>query len=88
MLVAALLLGGCGRKGQLEPPPSAQLVAPAAVQPTDDTTETSPLFAPPSSILGQPESSAPKQPPAMDRQGQPIAPPGPKRHIFLDNLID
>jgi predicted small lipoprotein YifL len=62
MLGAALLLAGCGRKGQLEPPPSAQLAGPGG--------------------------TAEKQPAVMDRHGEPTAPPGPKRHIILDYLID
>jgi predicted small lipoprotein YifL len=61
---AAALLAGCGRKGALDPPPSAQLAAPGTAE------------------------KAPEPEPAMDINGQPKAPPGPKKHIFLDNLID
>jgi predicted small lipoprotein YifL len=48
-----------------------------------------PLDLPPSATAG-PAPIGPDGKPmgAMDTYGQPQAPPGPKKHIFLDNLID
>ena len=89
-MTVASLVGGCGRKGQLEPPPSARLAGQNAdtAAPAEET-EQNPLFASPSEVFGVPSSSASsKQPKVMDQYGQPIAPPGPKRHIPLDYLID
>lgn len=43
---------------------------------------------PPANAATTAAAPAHKPPPAMDAAGHPIAPPGPKRHIFLDNLID
>ena len=63
-LAAATLLAGCGRKGPLELPPSAQ-VTEADHDP----------------VTGKPRS-------AMSPEGYPIAPPGEKRRIPLDWLID
>ena len=63
-VLATTLLAGCGRKGPLEPPPSAQ-----AAPPTNTATQERP-------------------PPVMTRSGQPVAPPGEKKRIFLDWLID
>ena len=63
-LAIAGVLAGCGRKGPLEPPPSAQAVEPGK------------------------EPATGKAQPVMTRDGYPVAPPGEKRHIFLDWLID
>jgi predicted small lipoprotein YifL len=63
-LAAAALVAGCGRKGPLEPPPSARAVAPAI----DPAT-------------GEPR-------PIMSSDGYPMAPPGEKKPIALDVLID
>ena len=56
-LVAALGVSACGRKGPLDPPPSAA----AGPAPTDLD---------------------------VDAAGRPIAPPGQKRRIPLDALLD
>jgi predicted small lipoprotein YifL len=63
-VVAAFALAGCGRKGALDPPPSASLAG------------------------NQPAAKSGNAPPAMDRQGRPIAPPGPDKHIPLDALLN
>ena len=48
-----------------------------------------PLDLPPSATAGPPPIGPDGKPMgAMDAYGQPQAPPGPKKHIFLDNLID
>jgi predicted small lipoprotein YifL len=62
-LVAAAGLAACGRKGPLEPPPSAKVTEPA-------------------------DGKHERAPPVMSADGRPIAPPGKKRRIFLDWLID
>jgi len=63
VLAAALALGGCGRKGPLDPPPGARLTEPAPAGPPAAPYEVGP-------------------------DGQPLAPVGPKKRIFLDWLID
>lgn len=77
---AATLLSGCGRKGPLEPPPAAQVTQPNRIAAAPASSAAAGL------LPGT--SQAPKPPPVMDRYGHPIAPPGPKKHIFLDNLIE
>ena len=62
-LAAATLLAGCGRKGPLELPPSAQIA-----EPTDP-------------VAGTPR-------PAMTSGGYPVAPPGERKPLPLDWLID
>lgn len=48
-----------------------------------------PLDLPPSATAAPPQLGPDGKPlTAMDTYGQPQAPPGPKKHIFLDNLID
>lgn len=69
-LAGALGLGACGRKGPLDPPPSASL---AGEQQTANPM-TSPMVAP---IGSQPKSGADDQ-----------IPKGPKKHIFLDDLLN
>lgn len=63
-VAAASTVAGCGRKGPLESPPSAQVAQPAK------TSETR------------------KPPPVTTREGYPVAPPGEKKPILLDRLID
>jgi predicted small lipoprotein YifL len=57
LLALAAGLSACGRKGPLDPPPSAA----AGPAPTDLD---------------------------VDANGRPIAPPGQKKRIFLDSLLD
>jgi predicted small lipoprotein YifL len=66
-LAAATVLAGCGRKGPLEPPPSAQAPAPASRTDGRRTDEPRPV---------------------MNNAGYPVAPPGEKKRIPLDWLID
>lgn len=48
-----------------------------------------PLELPPSEVSGPPPVGTDGKPfQALDQYGQPQAPPGPKKHIPLDNLID
>jgi predicted small lipoprotein YifL len=72
-MTAALGLAACGRKGPLDPPPSAGLAPP-------------PAYAPRPS-LGE-ENYAPAPPPLRDRAPAPVAaaPPPPKT-FFLDFLL-
>ena len=70
-LAAALGLAACGRKGPLDPPPSASAVG--EQQPANPMA--SPLVAP---IGSQPQSGKANQPVVQ----------GPKRHIFLDDLLN
>ncbi len=76
-LVAAFGLAGCGRKGPLDPPPSA---AATGEQPAQTTT---PSFVQP--IGGGTPSSSDG---GGYRNGLPVAPAGQKKHIPLDVLLD
>jgi|SRR5215471_6499035 len=73
-LAAALALGGCGRKGPLEPPPSAT-IAPALDQPSlgdnPDPNMTGFRRAPSSTVTAQPTGPLPPD----------------KRTFILDPLI-
>jgi predicted small lipoprotein YifL len=71
--VLALALGGCGRKGALDPPPGGYVLEP--------TTTTTP-------VTPRGERLAPRTGPAYDEDGKPIAPEGPKRRTPLDWLLD
>jgi predicted small lipoprotein YifL len=78
-LAVALLLSGCGRKGALEPPPGASIAEPAQAAPASGSLTNMNPLAP---------SAKPASPQAFGANGQPIAPTGPKKSIFLDWLID
>ncbi len=78
-LVAAFGLAGCGRKGALDPPPSAA----ATGEQTPAQQTGTPSFVQP--IGGGTQSSGN----ALEyRNGNPMAPKGQKKHIPLDVLID
>jgi predicted small lipoprotein YifL len=74
-LMAALSVGGCGRKAALDPPPSASLsgdqaaVAPSSADPAPD------LF-----LFGRPAEPPPQAP-------APSGPPAARKTFFLDWLI-
>lgn len=78
-LAAGLGLGGCGRKGALDPPPSASL------------TNNQPVNAPPA--LGEqpnPFAAAPSSepPPANAASAAPGSQPPAKKTFFLDWLLN
>ena len=71
--VAALTLAGCGRKGPLDPPPGASMASAPA---PSDTPVTSDVFV---------------APPGQTREGgasRAVAPAGPNKRIFLDNILN
>ncbi len=72
-LVASLGLAACGRKGPLDPPPSAE--APVVEQPRQSSLN--PIAVQP---LGGGGSGG--------GNDMLVAPPGQKKHIFLDNLLN
>ena len=65
-LAGTLALAGCGRKGQLDPPPVAAVDP--AVQPAAAPEQSREITYGPG--------------------GEPIAPTGPRKRIFLDWLLD
>ena len=69
-LVASLGLAACGRKGPLDPPPSASVAGEQQA-------------SPPTSPLVSPIGSAPQSGKADQAVVQ-----GPKKHIFLDDLLN
>jgi len=78
LLAAALSLGACGRKGPLDPPPGASLegvTQPNAPGLISNNTKSS---------IGTSTGSYS----GVGPDGQVQAPPGPKKHIPLDNLLN
>ena len=74
---ALAALGGCGRKGPLDLPPSAGAAPPA--QAASPNVGLSPVAEP----------QAPATPAAFDAQGRPVAPSNaPKKHLPMDWLLD
>jgi predicted small lipoprotein YifL len=74
---AAFALGGCGRKGPLDPPPVAGAAPPA--QAASPNVGLSPVAEP----------RAPETPAAFDAHGRPVAPSNaPKKPLPMDWLID
>jgi predicted small lipoprotein YifL len=78
-MTALLVLGGCGRKGPLDPPPGAS----AAGAPAPQAGLVSPLMSP---IGGGSQGSSAE--PALGPDGRPVAPKGPKRSFVLDGLLN
>jgi predicted small lipoprotein YifL len=75
-VAAAVALGGCGRKGPLDPPPLAGAAPPA--QAAGPNVGLSP-------VAEQPTAT----PAAFDAQGRPIAPSNaPKKRLPMDWLLD
>jgi predicted small lipoprotein YifL len=74
-LAAALALGGCGRKGPLDPPPSA------AIAPAPDT--------PSLGDANDPNMTGFLRAPSATRSAPPPAPaPAEKRNFILDFLVN
>lgn len=71
--VAALTLAGCGRKGPLDPPPGAAMV-------------NEPTSAPGTPVTAAPLIAAPGQ--TSENPNRAVAPAGPNKRIFLDNLLN
>jgi predicted small lipoprotein YifL len=71
-LSAALGLAACGRKGPLDLPPEAAL---------GQQTPAPPVVPPPG-------TAPPVAQGGFDAQGNPIAPPGPRRGFILDPLLN
>ena len=78
-LVSALALAGCGRKGPLDPPPSAAVSQP----PAPDQNSLGQLNDPNTPGYRR----APQQPAVAAAPSTPNAPPPPERSFFLDFLI-
>ena len=80
-MAALLVLGGCGRKGPLDPPPGASVAGEPA--PQSGGGLLTPMAAPIGSA-GKASSSED----ALGRDGRPVAPKGPNRPIILDGLLN
>jgi len=76
-MLAALALAGCGRKGPLDPPPAAAV--------TGDQAAPAAPAAPMAAPFG---SRADAANPALGPDGKPLAPKGPNKHIFLDDILN
>jgi predicted small lipoprotein YifL len=90
-LAAALGLAGCGRKGPLDPPPTA--AAPAGQPQANQSPSSQPGFMGPfGSPSGQASNSGGQTTDTgsagVDPSGQAIAPKGPKKRIPLDTLLN
>ena len=76
-LAAAFALGGCGRKGPLDPPPGTAGAPPP--KPANAGFGLSPMAT----------QEAPAQPAAFDAEGKPVAPAkAPKKRLPMDWLIE
>jgi len=78
-LIVPLALGGCGRKGPLDPPPSAALPPSPAVAPVQPASTTG--LIDPTTPTGQAQQAVP---PVQTTQA---APAQPHRSFLLDALI-
>ena len=76
-LIAALGLGACGRKGPLDPPPTAAAGETQAQQPAVVNPIASPIGS---------ESS--KGNPGVGENGLPLPPKGEKKPFLLDPLLN
>ena len=78
-LAASLGLAACGRKGPLDAPPGTSL-------PSEPQASNSVLMNPmaPTPIGGQSKDGFV----GVDSSGRPVAPPGPKKRIPLDVLLN
>ena len=76
-LVAAFALSGCGRKGPLDPPPSAAAPQPAKAASPSRGIGLNPMAR-----------EAPSSPAVFDSGGRPVAPKGEKKPLPIDWLID
>ena len=74
-MLAALALAGCGRKGPLDPPPAAAV--------TGDQAAPAARRWPRPSAAGRTTTN-----PALGPDGKPLAPKGPNKHIFLDDILN
>jgi predicted small lipoprotein YifL len=77
-LVASLGLTACGRKGPLDPPPGASLAG-------EQSNTPNPMGNPIASPIGGQSKGGDT---ALGPNGLPLSPQGPKKHIFLDNLLN
>lgn len=78
-LAAAFALAGCGRKGPLDPPPTAAGVQPVQVANQGARGGLNPL---------QTGQDTPAAPAAFDAQGRPVAAKGAKKSLPMDWLIE
>ena len=80
IVVAALGLSACGRKGPLDPPPSAAI-------PTGPVASSAPggYSAPAGGTGGTPAETSAKT--GFDARGNAVAPPGPNQPFILDPLL-
>ena len=78
VLLGALSLAACGRKGGLDLPPGAAAATPP------------PAEAAPSAAAGPPPPGSPQAAAreGFDAYGNPVAPPGRRRSFILDPLLN
>jgi len=79
-LAVTLGLAACGRKGPLDPPPGASL----AGEPQANMPDLMSDKGQPTPIGGQSKDGHP----GVGPDGQPLAPKGPEKSIFLDRLLN
>ena len=79
-MAALLVLGACGRKGPLDPPPGASVTGEPAAQSSGG------LLTSMSSPIGGNATTSSES--GLGPDGRPTAPKGPKRRIFLDGLLN
>jgi predicted small lipoprotein YifL len=87
VLMAALGLAACGRKGPLDPPPGSSLTTPQPYTPRPSIGEESDSLAPRATDDNGPLRSAPAAPATAAAAPAATTAPPPKKTFFLDFLI-
>ena len=82
-LIVPLALSACGRKGPLDPPPSAATPPPPSQQPQPAPSTTG--LIDPLTPTGQAQQAPPPRPPVQTTQADPAQPQ--KKSFLLDPLI-
>jgi predicted small lipoprotein YifL len=78
-LALASLLAACGRKGPLDPPPGGYAFEKGTIRTPVSKKGATPVTA---------DGPAKKEEPTYDAEGHPIAPPGDKKRLPADWLLD
>jgi predicted small lipoprotein YifL len=86
---AALTLAACGRKGPLDPPPSASAAGDAQAQAQTEAAQAGPAANPFSPTVTAPkEKTVDNKDPGIDKFGRAVAPRGENKRVPLDALLN
>jgi predicted small lipoprotein YifL len=88
-LAAALTVAACGRKGPLDPPPSAAAAGDAQAQADTQAAQAGPAANPFSRPTAVPrEKTIDNKDPGIDKFGRAVAPRGENKRVPLDALLN